>query len=294
MLTRVLFTILMLLALATPALAGINAVATLPWVGSITKEIGKDKVSVTVLVKPNQDPHFMEAKPSMILAANKADIIMYNGLDLETGYLPVIINSSRNTRIQPGKLGNLDCSKFIKAIDRPHGDMDRSMGDVHPYGNPHYHISSSNMAHVAEGITDTLAELDKNNEAFYRGNLASFKRKLEAKRKEWEGKLKGKRFISFHKYFEYLAHDAGFRITGYIEPKPGIPPSSGHMASLINAISKDRPDAILSTSYNGKKEVEFLSAKTGVKGIVVPHEIGCQDGINDWFTLMDRVVESLR
>lgn len=293
MIRKTLLAVFFVLFLVSPALAELKVVATLPWIWSIAKEIGGDKIAVTTLVKPNQDPHYIEAKPSMILAARKADVLMYNGLDLEVGYLPVIIESSKNTKIQPGQEGNLDCGQFVNAIERP-STFDRSQGDVHPLGNPHYHLSPANIGRVADGITDALAALDGNNAALYRSNLAAFKKKLEAKTKEWDGKLSGKRFVAFHRYFEYLAHDSGFRVTGYIEPKPGIPPSSGHMASLVNSISKDRPDAIIATSYNGKKEVEFLSAKTGVKGIVVPHEVGCQEGINDWFTLMDRVVESLK
>jgi len=294
MIKRILFTLSMLIAFATPVLAGINAVATLPWIGSIAGEIGKDKVNITVLVKPSQDAHFVEAKPSMILAANKADIILYNGLDLEVGYLPLIINSSRNPRIQAGKKGNLDCSKYIDAIERPRTEIDRSMGDVHPFGNPHYHLSPKNVRLVAEGIAETFSEIDPANAGFYRSNLVSFTERLTEKERNWNGSLKGKRFIAFHKYFEYLARDLGFTITGYIEPKPGIPPSSGHMASLVDTISKERPDAILSVSYNGKKEVDFLSARTGVKAVIVPHEVGCQSGINDWFSLMDRIVASLR
>ncbi|MBI5234788.1 MAG: zinc ABC transporter substrate-binding protein [Deltaproteobacteria bacterium] len=294
MIKKILFTIATLIAFATPALSEVNAVATLPWIGSIAREIGKDKVNVTVLVKPNQDPHFVEARPSMIVAASKADIIMFNGLDLEVGYLPLIINSSRNHRIQPGEKGNLNCSKYINAIERPRADIDRSMGDVHPLGNPHYHLSPSNMARVAEGITDTLTELDSGNAAFYRANLASFNKKLEAKRMEWEGQLRDKRFVAFHKYFEYLADDFGFRITGYIEPKPGISPSSGQIARLTASLAKERPDAMLTTSYYGKKEVAFISAKTGIRGIVVPHEVGSRSDINDWFSLMDSVIESLK
>lgn len=293
MIKKTLLAVFLVFVLINPALAELKVVTTLPWIGSLAKEIGEDKVSVTTLVKPNQDPHYIEAKPSMILAARKADIIMYSGLDLEVGYLPVIIESSKNTRIQPGEKGNLDCGQFVNAIERP-STVDRSQGDVHPLGNPHYHLSPSNMASVAEGITDALAELDNGNAGFYRANLAGFNKKLETKKKEWEGKLRGKRFLTYHKYFEYLANDFGFRITGYIEPKPGIPPSSGHMARLVDAISKDRPDAILSTSYNGKKEIEFLSTRTGVKAIIVPHEVGCQSGINDWFGLMDSVIESLK
>lgn len=293
MIRKTFLTVLLVLFLISSAFAELKVVTTLPWIGSIAKEIGGDKVAVTTLVKPGQDPHYIEAKPSMILSARKADIIIYNGLDLEIGYLPVIIESSKNTRIQPGQKGNLDCGQFVNAIERP-STVDRSQGDVHPLGNPHYHLSPSIIGDVAQGIANALAGLDNGNAEFYRSKLSSFKKKLEAKRKEWEGKLKGKRFIAFHKYFEYLAHDLGFRITGYIEPKPGIPPSSGHMARLVDSIAKEKPDAVLTTSYYGKKEVGFLSAKTGVKGIIVPHEVGCQEGINDWFGLIDRIVESLK
>ncbi|MEK6790316.1 MAG: metal ABC transporter substrate-binding protein [Deltaproteobacteria bacterium] len=271
-----------------------NVVATLPWIGSIVREIGRDKVVVTVLVKPNQDPHFAEAKPSMIVAASKADIIMYNGLDLEVGYLPLIVASSRNQRIQPGQKGNLDCSRYVNAIERPNADIDRGMGDVHSMGNPHYHLSPENILRVAEGITDVLSDSDAPNAQFYKANLKTFKERLMEKQKQWGASLKGKRFIAFHKYFEYLAHEFGFQIEAYVESKPGITPSSGHIGRLIESIARTKPDGILTTAFYGKKEVEFLSLKTGVKAIVVPHEVGCLDGINDWFTLMDRIVESLR
>ncbi|MBI5454022.1 MAG: zinc ABC transporter substrate-binding protein, partial [Deltaproteobacteria bacterium] len=221
-------------------------------------------------------------------------MLLYNGLDLEIGYLPLIIKSSRNSRIQPGQKGNLDCSRYVNAIEKPLSEIDRSMGDVHPYGNPHYHLSPENVLKVAEGVTEALSEIDGRNAGFYRGNLASFKERLIERQKQWNGALKGKRFIAFHRYFEYLAKDLGFRIEGYVESKPGIPPSSGHIAGLIENISKTKPDGILTTAFYGKKEVEFLSGKTGVKGIVVPHEVGSQDDIKDWFTLMDRVIKSLK
>src|SRR5512138_1805863 len=136
--------IFLTLMLVTPASAGLNVVATLPWIGSLAKEIGRDKITVTTLIKPGQDPHYAEAKPSMILAARKADILMYNGVDLEIGYLPLIVQSARNPRIIPGRPGNCDCSGSVKIIDRQ-TVVDRSMGDVHPLGNPHYQFSMSNI-----------------------------------------------------------------------------------------------------------------------------------------------------
>lgn len=226
---KYLFILLIILTFVNPVLAEINIVATLPWIGSIAKEIGRERVNINALVKPNQDPHYIEAKPSMILAARRADIIMYNGFDLEIGYLPLIIESSRNPRIQPGKIGNLDCSRYIEPIERPLS-VDRSMGDVHPLGNPHYHLSPKNILKVAEGMADALSKIDSINAEAYRKNLSSFKERLKEKQGEWNLKaLKGKRFIAYHRYFEYLAAEFGFSIIGYIEQKPGIPPSLSHV-----------------------------------------------------------------
>lgn len=294
MIRTIVLTLLTLLIFTPAAFAGVNVVATLPWIGSIAREIGKEKINLTVLVKPNQDPHFAEAKPSMILAANKADILMYNGLDLEVGYLPLIIASARNPRIQPGQLGNFDCSLYVNAIEKPQADIDRSMGDVHPFGNPHYHLSPENVLKVTEVVAETLSYIDPPNAEFYRANLVSFKERLMEKQRVWGRNLKGKKFVAFHKYFEYLAKEYGFQITDYIETKPGIPPSSGHVGRLIEVIRSTRPDGLLTTAYYGKKEVEYLSRKTDVKGIVVPHDVGTREDVRDWFTLMDKIMEALQ
>lgn len=284
---------LIVLLLVTPSFAKVNAVVTLPWIGSIAKEIGKDRIEITTLIKAGQDPHFAEAKPSMILAARKADLLMYNGLELEIGYLPRIIESSNNPNIQPGGKGNLDCSQFITPIEKP-SSFDRSMGDVHPLGNPHYHFSPTNILKVAEGMTEAFSAVDTGNAGFYRDNLRLFKEKLAEKRKQWSANtLKGRKYIAYHKLFEYLAEEYGFRIQGYIEPKPGIPPSAGHLADMIVNIKKTKPDAIIATVVAGKKEVEALSLKTGVRAVVLPHDVGATETSKDWFSLMDEVLKAL-
>jgi zinc/manganese transport system substrate-binding protein len=289
---RYLLTFLMVLLLTTPALAKVNVVATLPFIGSIAKEIGKDKLNITTLVKPSQDPHFAEAKPSMILAARKADIIMYNGLDLEVGYLPRIIESSNNPKIQPGKIGNLDCSQFVSVIEKP-VSVDRSMGDVHPLGNPHYLFSPKNILKVAEGISRVLSQLDAGNAAFYKSNFQAFRERLIAKEKQWSSRpLKGKKFVAYHRLFEYLAREYGFQIIAYVEPKPGIPPSAGYLVELTELIERSKPNAIVATEANGKKESEALGRKTGMKVIILPHDVG-NTGAQDWFSLMDTVINSL-
>jgi zinc/manganese transport system substrate-binding protein len=291
---KILITFLIMFTFSTPAFAKVNIVATLPWIGSLADEIGKDKVAVKVLVKPSQDPHQIEAKPSMILAAGKADILIYNGLDLEIGYLPLLIESSRNPKIQPGQAGNLDCSQFIKVIEK-HEAVDRSMGDVHPLGNPHYHLSAQNILNVARGITHALSILDPEQASFYKANLAAFETKLKEKQKQWASiSLKGKRFVAYHRFFEYLAQEYGFQIVGYVEEKPGIPPSAGYIEKLVEDMKRSKPDGIITTTYYGKDEINALSQKTGIKSIVIPHDVGSAPGVNDWLSLMDAVLKSLQ
>jgi zinc/manganese transport system substrate-binding protein len=275
-----------------PAHAAVKVVATLPWIGSLAKEIGKDKADVTTLVKVSQDPHSIEAKPSMIAAVRRADILMYNGLDLEIGYLPILMESAKNPTINPGNIGNFNCSAYVTTIEIP-TSASRENGDVHPLGNPHYHLSPANIKKVAIGMGERLAKFDQANADFYRGNAARFSAQVDRKIKEWKGrKLNGKQFVSQHKFFEYLAAEFGFRIMGYLEDKPGIPPGSAHVQSLIAGIAKQKPDAILSTEYHDQKVPQFVSSKTGVKTTIVPHDVGA-GGSKDWFSLMDSVIKAL-
>jgi zinc/manganese transport system substrate-binding protein len=291
---RFVLSVVLLIAYTTPAFAGMNVVATLPWIGSLARELGKDKVSVTVLVKPAQDAHMIEAKPSMILAARKADIIMYDGLDLEIGYLPLIVESSKNPKLMPGQIGNFDCSQFVTVVEKP-TTVDRGMGDVHPLGNPHYHFSPSNILRVAEGMSRLLAEADKANADFYRANYRAFAERMKEREKQWHSlPLKGKKYIAYHKYFEYLAPEFGFQIVGYMEPKPGIPPSAAHVEELIQFMKNTKPDGILISPVYSLHEAEFLSSKTGVKVIVLPHDVGSLPGTDDWFSFMVKVIESLK
>jgi len=283
----------MCLALSAPALAQVKVVATLPFIGSLAQEIGGDRVDVVTLIKPGQDPHYAEAKPSMILAARKADILMYNGLDLEIGYLPRIMESSNNPKIQPGNTGNFDCSRFVSVIEKQAG-VDRSMGDVHPMGNPHYVFSPKNISAVAAGISGALSEIDPANAAHYRNNLMQFRQRLAVKQKEWRGKpLRGKTFVAYHKYFEYLAAEYDFRIIAYVEPKPGIPPSAGHIAGLMELIKRKKPSAVIATYSSGAREAEAVGHKAGIKTVLLPNDVGAAAGAKDWFSLIDTVIDSL-
>jgi zinc/manganese transport system substrate-binding protein len=291
---KLIYACLLVCAFSVPALAKTQIVATLPWIGSLAGELGRERVQIKVLVKPSQDPHHIEAKPSMILAARNADILMYNGLDLETGYLPRIIESSANPAIQPGRPGNLDCSRFIEVIEK-HATADRSLGDVHPLGNPHYHLSAQNILKIARGMTRTLSALDRGQAEFYQANLAAFESMVKEWTKKWAGvNLKGKRYVAYHRFFEYLPQERGFQIVAYIEEKPGIPPSARHMEKLIESMRASRPDRILTTVYNGGKDSDSLSRKTGIKAVKVPHDVGSVPAARDWFSLMDAVMTSLQ
>jgi zinc/manganese transport system substrate-binding protein len=283
-----------LLVWASPVAAKLNVVATLPWIGSLASEIGGDRIKVTTLVKSNQDPHYVEAKPSMILEVRRADLLMFNGLELEIGYLPVLVESSRNPMIQPGSPGYFDCSQFVEVIEKPEA-VSRSLGDVHPLGNPHYHLSPRNIYRATGGITEVLARVDPGNSSLYRANLATWQEKFKEKEKQWAGyNLKGRKFIAYHKFFEYLANELVFQILAYVEPKPGIPPSAGWVERIIELAKRTKPEAILTTSYYGTREVTFLSQKSGVRYIVVPHDVGATPACKDWLSLMDRVLAALQ
>jgi zinc/manganese transport system substrate-binding protein len=291
---RALLSLILCLILVHPAEARLNVVATLPWIGDVAQQIANDQISLTTLIKPNQDPHTVEAKPSMILAARKADLLLYNGLDLEIGYLPLIIESSKNPKLMPGKAGNFDCSRFVRVIERPTA-VDRSMGDVHPLGNPHYHFSPTNVLRVGVGMANAFAQMDPAHADLYHANFERFELRLREEKSRWDAlPLRGKKFIAYHKMFEYLAAEFGFQLVGYVEPKPGIPPSAADLERLMESIKVQRVDAILTTSYQGKRESKSLSERSGVKIIVVPHDVGSTKGAQDWFSFMDEVLASLQ
>jgi len=168
------------------------------------------------------------------------------------------------------------------------------MGDVHPFGNPHYHFSPKNIERVATGIAEVLSGMDAGNADFFRKNLVAFSSKMRTKEPAWKTRhFQGKKVVAYHKLFEYLAADFGFTIAGYIEPKPGIPPSAGHVGRLIEIMRKGRIQTIITTTLYPLKEVDFIAGKTGAKVIVLPHDVGSMPGIADWFTLMDTVLSKL-
>jgi len=275
--------------------AKVRVVTSTPDFAAIAKEIGGDKVDVESLAKGYQDPHFVDAKPIYITKLNRADILVYNGLDLEIGWLPILVTGARNSNIATlNSPGNVDASRFLTTVlDLPTGPVDRSMGDVHPRGNPHYMLDPRNGILVAKGITGKLSEVDPENAEYYEENYRNFEKRLELKIAAWTKELapyKGTKVVSYHKNLNYFTRWAGFEDAGYIEPKPGIPPTPSHVAALIKKMEAEDVKLVLASNYYPQKTPRIISEKTGAVFLSLPTSVGGEDGIDTYFDLFDAIV----
>lgn len=275
--------------------AKVRVVTSTPDFAAIAKEIGGDRVDVESLAKGYQDPHFVDAKPIYITKLNRADILVYNGLDLEIGWLPILVTGARNSNIATlNSPGNVDASRFLTTVlDLPTGPVDRSMGDVHPRGNPHYMLDPRNGILVAKGITGKLSEVDPENAEYYEENYRNFEKRLELKIAAWTKELapyKGTKVVSYHKNLNYFTRWAGFEDAGYIEPKPGIPPTPSHVAALIKKMEAEDVKLVLASNYYPQKTPRIISEKTGAVFLSLPTSVGGEDGIDTYFDLFDAIV----
>ncbi|MCP3062397.1 metal ABC transporter substrate-binding protein [Myxococcus sp. K38C18041901] len=247
---------------AAPALAALNVVTTLPDLAALTKAVGGDLVKVQSMALGTQDPHRVDAKPSLALALRNADLLVCVGLDLEVGWLPNLQTGSRNPRIQQGSPGFLNASQFVRLLEVPPTKVDRSEGDVHPGGNPHYLYDPRQGAAVARGIAERLAQLDSKNAATYRANAAKLTADLDAARVEWEKRLaglKGAPVVAFHRTTAYLADWLGFDPIAFLEPKPGIPPNPSHVAGVLVLARQRKARMVLIESYYNDREAKMLA-----------------------------------
>src|SRR5690606_24345436 len=234
------------------ARADVAVVTTVPTLAALAAEVGGEHVSVRSLSLPTQDPHFVDPKPSLMLELNRADLLVAVGLDLEVGWLPTLQTGARNRKIQRGSSGYLDCSAYVGILDIPRHKVDRSQGDIHPGGNPHYLYDPRGAIGCAHGIAARLAIIDPPHAAAYRKNLAAFKRRVAAKVAGWKKALaaaRGAPVITYHRSWSYLLDWIGLREVATLEPKPGVPPSAGHVAAVIRAGRKASARAILLEAY---------------------------------------------
>jgi len=275
--------------------AKVQIVASLPDFGAIAEEIGGDKVNVVSLAKGYQDPHFVDAKPTYVTRLNKADLLIYNGLDLEIGWLPPLITGSRNSKIASTDAGGrLDASTAMpRILEVPTTKIDRSMGDIHPMGNPHYLLDPRNGIPVAAAIAGRLKDIDPENSSYYEENYKNFVDRLKSKIQEWDRELapyKGTEIVAYHKNLEYFSEWAGFKEVGFIEPKPGIPPSPSHVAELINQMKSTDVKLVIASNYYPQKTGELIAEKTGTVFLSIPTSVGGQDGVKTYTDLFDVIV----
>lgn len=287
---RVLAVFLLLFSIS---LAKLKVVATYPWIGELVKEVGKDWVSLYVIAKGTEDPHFVVPKPSHIAKMRDADLLIVQGASLEVGFLPPLLQQSNNPKIQPGRQGYLDLSQFVELVEKP-VSVSRAMGEVHPEGNPHYQLDPHNIPPLAKAIAERLCQLDSPNCAYYRGNLEDFLKRWNARLTDWDkefAKLKGTKVIQYHKLYDYLLRRYGMVLVGTLEPLPGIPPTGKHIESLISQAQGVK--LILQDVYHEKRTAQFVAQRLNAKVVILPHDVGAVPEAKDLFSLFDEILRRL-
>ena len=277
--------------------AALKVVTTTQDLAAITRAVGGEYVDVQSLTPGTRDPHFAEAKPSMIRKVYRADLLLLIGADMEIGWLPPLLQSGRNSRVQPGGSGYLDLSTNIRLLDIPTGTINRAMGDVHAKGNPHYWLDPRNGIRMSSAISQRLSELDPEHSDFYQSRQAAFEKKLTQKLAEWQKilvPLKDKPVIAYHKSFIYLADVFDFHIIAEVEPKPGISPSARHLNRLVDRIQKENVTLFIMEPYYERRSSQYLNQKTGINVAVLPQSVKSMPDIVDYFTLFDGIVASLK
>lgn len=282
-----------LLLAVSPATAAVRVVTTIPDFGAIAKEVGGPLVDVTALVRPTQDPHFLDAKPSFVVSLNRADLLLLAGLELEGGWLPPLLGAARNPLVQRGGEGYLDCSTLIPPMEVEAAD--RSKGDIHPGGNPHYWFDPRNCVRLARGIAARLAELDREHAADYARGAEAFVARLEARMADWRRALdpkKGTRVVVYHRSWVYFLDYAGFEEVGALEPKPGIPPGPDHVAELVRRVQKLGVKYVLQESFYPAQLSRVFAEKSGATLKVLPTMVGAGD-TDSYIALVDSLVRAL-
>jgi zinc/manganese transport system substrate-binding protein len=289
-------TVIALIALAlasgtgSEARAAIKVITSTEDLAALVKEIGGDKVTVESLAKGYQDPHFVEAKPSFVLKLNGADLLVVVGRELEQGWLPPLITQSRNAKIQPGGTNYLDASTTAKILDIPTGQITRAMGDVHPQGNPHYWLDPSNGRRIAKAVQDKLTALSPNDAAYFAQRAGDFDKRLGEGEKRWQAAMapyKGLKVVTYHRSWPNFADVFGLNVVGYVEPKPGIPPSPAHQLTLTQEMKRQGVKLILVEPYFDLQTPNKIARDTGARVLVMPPSVGGVKDVQTYLQLFD-------
>lgn len=293
---RKLFLSALVVSICAASYAGtIKVVTTTTDLKSITEWIGGDKVSVTSIATGYQNPHFVDPKPSYIISLSNADMFVTVGLDLETGWSPQLLSSSRNTKIQKGSAGYVDASTGVGLLQVP-SSVNRAEGDIHIYGNPHYWLDPLNGKVIARNIANGLERVDPSNKNLYETNLQAFYKKIDEKLRDWGARMapfKGTKIIAYHNEWVYFETRFGLQIVDFMEPKPGIPPSPSQLVKVIGEIKSNNIKVIISSPYFSTSSSDVVSRQTGVKELTLATSVGGFDSIKNYFDLFDYNISQL-
>lgn len=289
------FTVL-ILAIAVPALADLKVATSLSDLASVAQFVGGKHVSVTSLCKGYQDPHFVPAKPSLMKAIQNADVFVSVGLELDGGWMPLVVPGSRNPRIQPGTKGFVDASEGVEVLEKPVGTVSRAEGDIHPLGNPHYYTDPKNLEIVADHLAKAFSDLDPANASDYEANAKAFDKRMEAALEGWKEKMKpfkGSSLVSFHKNFDYFIERFGLKLAGTVEIKPGIPPSPRHLVETSEAMKLVGAKVVVYCAYQDAEAAQDLAKKAGGVALEIPNEVDGTPEATDVFSKFDVIVSLL-
>ena len=281
---------------ARASVAQLKVVTTTTDLYAIAKEVGGSLIKIDHISEGYQDPHFVEAKPSFVLQLRNADVFAFVGLDLEIGWMRLLLDGARNSKIRPGGSGYLDVSTAIPVLDVAKGNVDRSQGDVHALGNPHYWLDPENGRRIARLFKDKFSELDRAHAADYERNTQAFEARLNAAEKEWQPQLaiiKGKPIIAYHTSWRYFAEYTGANIVAFMEPRPGVPPSPNHVMKVINDAKAAGAKVILQEPFYDRKMSDLVATQIGGKVLVQPPSVGGVKGIDDYIQLMKYDIDAL-
>jgi ABC-type Zn uptake system ZnuABC Zn-binding protein ZnuA len=286
------FVVAALLLAADPARPAdtLDVVTTTEDLAAIAREIGGDHVKVKAIARGYQDPHFVEAKPSFILDLHRADLLVLVGRELEVAWLPPLIQQSRNPRIQPGAEGYLDASLGARILDIPTGPVTRAMGDVHPLGNPHFWLDPANGRHIAQAVRDRLSRLSPEGAGDFAARYADFDGRLAAAEKRWDAMMapyRGLDVVTYHRSWPNFAERFGLDVVGYVEPRPGIPPSPSHTLSLIREMKAKGIKLLLVEPYFDLKTPNAVARESGAQVVVLLPSVGGEKGVDDYLQLFD-------
>lgn len=284
------------LALACSSLqAKLNVVATLPDFGALAREVGGDKVEVTVLAKPTEDPHFVDARPSFVVALRNADVLIDGGAELEVGWLPALLQNARNPKLDVGKPGRVQASQGVHLIGAPQ-NLTRAEGDVHALGNPHFAIDPIIAKAIAAHIAQAFSAVDQPNTLSYGQNEKRFEATINAKLQEWGTALlpfKGQKVVAYHDSWPYFTHRFGVDISLFLEPKPGIPPSPSHLGAIIDQMKVQKVKAIIVEPYHDRKVADKVASATGAKVVEFAQFPGALPGTETYVKLLDKLIANL-